>query len=335
MATSAAAALKALDAQWKKAAAEAKAQGGLKTVDDGVYIARLDGGEVITGAGGNRLRMQFVILEGDKAGETVVKNDGLDGEMSLVFVARMFGRFGYDPEEIMPSKFAAILKELGKAKPVCKVQLKTKEDFQNVYVNAVLEDYEGEEGEEGEEGGEEDGEAVELVPGTRVTFTFGGKADAGEITVVVDEETVKVKKDSSGKVSVFKVADLELEDSGEEEAAEEEEEAEEAEDESEEGLEELQVGMRVEFTFKGVEQQGEVIEIVDEEHARVKKDAGGVVKMKIENLVSVDAEEADGEEEEAEEEEEEEEATAPKKTAAKTPAKPAAKPAAKAPAKRK
>jgi hypothetical protein len=306
--------LAALEGEWKKQSAKAKAEGGLRRVPDTKYIARLSEASVENPGSGLRMKIVFVILEGDYTGETLTKTDGLTGERSLEFLCRTLARLGYDPDDVSLKQLPAICAELTKEKPVCNVQARTgANDFQNVFINSVIEDYDEESGsgavaEEAaeEEEGEEAEESGELGVGSRVSGTFRNVAYTGDVLELVDAETARVKRDDTGTVLKAKIANLTLLAAAE---AEEEEEAEEAEEEAAEEAEEepapLQVGMKVEFPWKGKEDEtGVVTEILDAERAKVKKDSDGkIATVKIENLflIEEDADAAEGEEEEEEE----------------------------------
>jgi hypothetical protein len=336
MAGSVTAELKKLESKWQTERARAKKDGlGGAGVPDGKYIARLTGFEVDSTGNGLRLKIPFVCLEGTEQGKPINKSDGLDGPDSLYYTAKLMARFGYDPEEFAFSDLPKIGKELVKSKPVCELQVKTKQDFQNVYVNRVLEDYDESEGadtdeeeEETEAGDEEEGETVEITEGTRVGGTFRGTAYEGEVIEVVDSETLRVKRDDTGSVIKVKVENVEVLGGGTEPADEEEEEGDEEEPADEAEEIEIAIGMRVGFPWKGSNETGEVREVVDEERVKVKKDSDGkIATVKIENCELLDATETEATGEEEEEEEEEAAAPAPKpKTSTKTAAT-AAKPA--------
>jgi hypothetical protein len=307
--------LAALEGEWKKQSAKAKAEGGLRRVPDTKYIARLHEASVENPGSGLRLRMVFVILEGDYTGETLTKTDGLTGDKSLEYLCRTLARLGYDPDEVTSIRqLPGICAELTKEKPVCNVQTRTgANDFQNVYVNSVIEEYDEDsgsgavEGEEEAAAEEEEEEGTgELGVGSKVSGVFRNVAYTGEVLELVDAETARVKRDDTGTVLKAKIANLTLTAP----AAEEEEEEEEAAAEEEEGEEEpapLQVGMKVEFPWKGKDDEtGVVTEILDAERAKVKKDSDGkIATVLIANLFLIEEEAA------AEEEEEEEAAPTP------------------------
>lgn len=291
--------LKGMEAKFAEQAARAKAEGGYQNLPDTTYTARLTKAEISEGQT-LRLKMVFVVLEGEHEGATVTKSDGLEAtEDSLYYTARLLGRFGFDPEEINPlsKKLPGILAELTKSKPVCQIALRTKNDFQNVYVNKVLDDYEGGEDEDGDE---DDGTITE---GTRVTFTLKtGEADAGEVVEVVDENTLRVKKDSDGKVARLKVENVEIESSDEEE----DDDSDEDEDDDEAAT--VEVGMRVAAQWKGSEETGEVVELVDGgAKVKIKKDSDGkAFTVALDKVELLDDDETDEEDDSDEDEDEEE-----------------------------
>ncbi len=301
-----------LQKKWKGGDAE-RAASAASGVPDGTYIARLSEASLSDGNGGLRSLLVFTILEGEYAGEFLRKSDGLEqSEDSMVYFGKTLMRLGYEPKEVDLTTLPEIFKDLTAEKPVCEVNARTKtaSDYQNYFVNRVLEDYEG---------ADEDEESGEIEEGSQVSGTFRDVEYTGVVTGFVGDTKAKVKRDDTGATITVLLENLTLVAADEEEEAEEAEEAEEDE-ESEDA--ELEVGMRVEFTWKKQTETGTVTAIVDAERAKVKIDSSGAIAtVKIENLELLDSEETDEEEaEEVEEEEEEEEAPAPKKRGSRTPA---------------
>jgi hypothetical protein len=303
--------LKALEKKWGDEARRAKESGGINRPPDGNYLARIISADVVS-EGGLRFRMQGRILEGEQAGNVFTKSDGLEGEDSLYYQAITLGRLGYDPEEFPPSTWPRVAKEITKNQPVAKVSARTKGDFQNWFINAKVDDYEGDDEDGAGTGGdeEEDGETATLTVGMRVGFEKDGVEDAGVVTAILpDGQNVKIKRDSTGKIATIPVGDL-----WEEGAEEDEEEEEDASGDEEEETEDvpLQVGMRVTFEKDGVEDAGEVTAIVNDTQAKVRRDSTGkIATLLIANLMEEDSDETDEEEPAEEEEEEEEEEAAP------------------------
>jgi preprotein translocase subunit YajC len=73
-----------------------------------------------------------------------------------------------------------------------------------------------------EEADEEEEEDVEIQPGMLVSFEKAGETIEGTITKVIDDETVKVKRNDTGKVATVKTEDLTLLDAGDLDEEEEE-----------------------------------------------------------------------------------------------------------------
>jgi hypothetical protein len=286
----------------KKRAAETES--GFTEYPDGKYEAQLTGAKLGVSEGGrNQIAFAWKFVDGDFEGKTKTAYQGIDTEDNLYFLARDLERLGYElPDDL--TDLPDILKDLEKSKPVASINLKSKGDFQNVYIRKVY--TESDEDDEDEE--EDDDAAAEAE----------ADDDAAE-----DEEEETDDDAAEEEESDEEESDEEEEEADDEEADDEEEE--EADEEAEDDAEEvdIEVGMRVQAeTIKGRE-PGEIAEILEkEEKVRVKLDSGRTVKLGIDKI----------------EIEAEEEAPAPKptktqKTAAPAPKKKAA--PAPAPAKKK
>lgn len=329
--------LKKLAGKFKAQAERAKKEG--VGVQPGDYTARLDSGEVYSTGSGLRCKLAFTCVDegADEEGQTIPYNAGLDNsEDAFVYFCGDMARMGVDPDALAEDVEAEVAALVARH-PVVALKVTDKNGYLNTRIGAMIE--ESSDGAEEAEEGAEEAEEGTLDVGSRITFTFKGEADAGEVTELVDEDTIKVRRDSNNRVATIKVSkndvqfetsDEDAEEAEEEEAEEEEAEEEEAPAEEEEGMA-LAVGMKVEFPWKGVQETGVVTEIPNDTQAKVKKDSDGkIATVKIENLVALLDEGTDAEEEAEEEEEEEAPAPPVKKPAATKPAagKPAPKPAA-------
>jgi FKBP-type peptidyl-prolyl cis-trans isomerase 2 len=194
--------------RWKAEAERAKEEGGGFTeVDDGRYIARLTSGELADSAASGRPMMPlgFTILEGDNTGDKVTHFRMLDGDEGLKWAGKDLMVFGIDPEDVIwdPKKakedmyILNVLKELVKEKPVVKIRLKTKGDFQNVMIEGLIEDYEGGD----DDAGKIDDAEVEV--GSTVTWKKGKKTMTGKVTKLKgDTATIEGEDDETYKVEV-------------------------------------------------------------------------------------------------------------------------------------
>jgi hypothetical protein len=242
-----------------------------RKVADGTYTAKVAGIEFAEFGKHPVIRFTYEITDADKKtqesaiGQLVESRFNLDTEEGPSFIKRDFGKFGYDDVNDLlddPDASNKVFLDLCKLNPVCKVSvaMDDTDQWQNVYLNDVLEmDDEGEaveeEAEEEEAEEEEVEEEVEEVkaPSKKEAKAKKGKADAKAkkqpIPEPVEEEEV-IESDDDGA-----------------EAEEEEEAGEEEEELSEER--ELEIGDIVEVEYKGKDVAATVISI-DEEQSTVK-----------------------------------------------------------------
>jgi hypothetical protein len=225
--------------------------------EDGRYMARLQGGEIGTSEAG-RLQLAWSWKFEDEPYEGKIKKayQGLENEDNLVFLARDLERLGYEaPDDI--AGIEEVLNDIKKEKPLARIRLKSKGDFQNVYIDKVFS------GDEEDEAEEEDTEETETETETEEAET--------------EEESDEEESDDA-------------EESDEEESDEEETEEESDEESDEEDDEvELTVGMRVEADTSKGKKVGKIIEILEKENkVRVKTEEGPVVKVGIDKLAAAD-----------------------------------------------
>ena len=226
-----AAKLKKLSKTWKAAKERANEGGGQDEFEDGRYLAKIVGAEIGESANSGRSQIDwsYKILEGDYKDK--VKHDyaGLDTEMNQMFVAQAIAKLGYEvPDEM--EDLDEILKEIVKEKPIVRIRLKTKGEFQNVTLDKVLGKDEASEAEEEAEPAEEqeevsaEEEEVELKKGMAVIATLkSGDKEATVLAVLEEEGKVKVKIDDDSKIYVLSADKIAVPAVEEEEAAEEEE----------------------------------------------------------------------------------------------------------------
>lgn len=156
--------LKNLTKTWKQA--QPVSVGGFQTVPDGEYVANITEMSVQKSKNG-RLQVvtTFTIKGGEQDGSTVKRFDGLDNERSIGFFKGFAEVIGLDlPNDVtlLPSVLETFV---GECEDSFEINVKTKNEFQNVYVNGVAEtegaEEEEEEGEEEEETEEEETEEEE------------------------------------------------------------------------------------------------------------------------------------------------------------------------------
>lgn len=263
--------LAAANKNWASAKTKASESAGGVEFEDGRYLARLVAAKLGESAGGRlQVRFDFKFEQDDEhayGGKVKYDYQGVETEQNLEFFARRLEQLGYEaPDDL--SQIVDILLDIEKEKPLCKIRLKSKGDFQNVYIDKV---YGNDEESDEDEGEESDGGDVE---------------DAAE-----EEEAEEAPAPKKGKKTKKEEPPAEEEEEEETEEDEDEEEAEEEEAEEEDGDDEesdqveLTVGMTVVAeTSKGTV-TGTVIEIlVDENKVRVKGEDGKVVRVALEKI---------------------------------------------------
>jgi len=227
--------LKQANAKWQEEASRAKEDRGFGNLDDGRYVARVTAAEFTESknSGKPMIVTTFEILEGDYQGESVKQFRVLDSENGFFWFAKEMMVFGYDPEDIHFDEkrggdgfILNVLEAMSTERPAVKLRLTTKNDYQNVNVEGLVEGYE----------------------------------------VADDEpkKTKETPKTSSPKESPKTAAKTKTPDP-EPEEVEEVEEDEETEEIEEEEVE-LTVGMKVKFNWKGENLEGVVKEILEDDN---------------------------------------------------------------------
>jgi hypothetical protein len=238
----------------KKKAAESS-QGS--EYEDGKYLARLVKGE-ITESNAGRLQVAWTwkFEEEPYEGKNKMAYQGLESEDNLVFLARDLDRLGYEaPEDI--ATIEEILADINKSKPLARIRLKSKGDFQNVYIDKVI-------------GGDDDDEEADEE-------TEGDTPDDAEESDEEESDDAEEEGDDDAEES---------DDDAEEESDDEEEAEEEADDEVE-----IEVGMKVEVDSKNGKVNGEIIEILEAEGKARVRTKDKVLKVGVDKLTLIAAEE--------------------------------------------
>lgn len=266
--------LKGLSKNWKEAVKTAKENGPSGPVPEGRYEARILEATLDNGQYGWQMIWRMKIINGEYAGKSITRYDGLQGERSLEFVANNLMVFGIDIEDFDIEDLQEMCEQLTKIKPYVQITVaineKNNKEYRNIYINKHIDDDE------------------------------------------VDDETSKDAESSDDDEDEDSAEEAE---NGEDEDSDNEEESAD-EDEDEEESEDVQIGMRVEYQWKGQTCTGEVVDIDEEAEKLVIKDDEENKKrsVSVEKVVKLDEKEvADDDNEEEEEEEEEEETPAPKR----------------------
>lgn len=256
-----------------------------RKVPDGTYTAKVAGVEFAEFGKHAVLRFTYEITDADKktqevaVGQLVESRFNLDTDEGPAFIKRDFCKFGYDDVNDLlddPDASNQLFIDLVKLNPVVKIQvaMDDTDQWQNVYLNDVLEmDDEGAAVEEEEEEVEEEEEEEVVEPPKKVKKETTKK------------ETVKENAKSKKTKPVVEPEEEEISDDESDDGTEEEESLEESSEDDELVEErELEVGDIVEVNYKGKDQAATVVSI-DEEQSTVKVQIGNKrVSVPLENV---------------------------------------------------
>ena len=232
--------LKKAQGDWKNARSKANETVGFAEVPDGRYLAHLTGATIGESKSSGRLQIQWTwtIVDGEHEGDTKLDFDGLETEDNLVFLGRKLARFSYElPEDI--TEIADILDELIEKRPLSRIRLKTRGEFQNVYVDKIMQasssdedddasdddtgsdedvedtdggvpdepeesdDEESDDEESDDEGGDDGDDEQEVEVGMRVIASTKKGDAAGEIVEIIEDEgKVRVSLDEGRTVRI-------------------------------------------------------------------------------------------------------------------------------------
>ena len=140
-----------LKSAWKTAHETKDEFSGFATYEDGRYFAALtDASRGESKASGrDQVVFEFTFLDGDYKGKTVRDFNGLDRAESIPFLIRKIESMGFEaPED--PDDLEDLLKKMVKAHPKFRIILKTKGEYQNLYIDKLLEEGEAPELEGGD-----------------------------------------------------------------------------------------------------------------------------------------------------------------------------------------
>jgi len=216
-------ALKKAGSLWKGARTRAAEESGGSEFDDGKYLARLIKGEVgKSEAGRLQITWHWKFMEGDYEGQIKYAYQGLETEDNQMYLAKDLEKLGYDTTAIdsLAEDLQGILDDIRKVKPSCRITLKTKGDFQNVFINRLLTEVDDEDEDEDKSDDDDDKPSKKKGKGK-------AKDDDDEEVEDDDEKTDDEDEDdddkSSKKKSKKKPAKKDDDDEEEEDEEEDEE----------------------------------------------------------------------------------------------------------------
>ncbi len=128
--------LRNLKKHWKAANANKGKGGGFDEYEDGRYMTTITDADLGESKSGSReqIMIEYTFQEGTYANKTKRDYIGLDSEMGCQIAVNTLTKLGIEVED--PSQLEGKLKEIiGK---VCRIQLKTKGEYQNIYILKVM-----------------------------------------------------------------------------------------------------------------------------------------------------------------------------------------------------
>jgi len=274
-------------------AKETAAEGGFEEYSDGRYAMRATDAKLALSKKKNaQVVLTWKFLDGDYKGKEKLDFEGLN-EDHLPYLLRKLDAMGYDTAELedLESDLKTILDDIKKTKPKLKVRIKTKGEFQNLYVDGPLDDEEE----------EEDDEDDEDEPKKKKSKKKSKKTDDDEDDEEDEEEDGDDESDDDEEESDDDEEDEEEDDDEEEKPkkkkkgkknAEEDDEEEDDEEDDEEVDDEVDVvvGSIVKAESKKLGKvKGEVIELFEAEgKVLIKTDKGKTLKLKADQILSVE-----------------------------------------------
>lgn len=265
--------------------------------EDGRYVARLMSATLGKSQASGRLQVDFAwkFVEPPYAGKMKHAYQGMETEENQKYVYADLRKLGFDLTELDATDVPDLLEQITATKPhlLCQIALKTKNDYQNVFINALLEDDEdGEEAETHEDEEKADAPKKTVKKSAKKAEPEEDEDDEDEDdededgTDDVEEEAEDEPTPATVKKTAKKTAKKPEPEPEEDEEDEDEEDEEEEADEDEQLH--ISVGSEVMVQTKEGEVQGTIVEIFpDEEKIRVKTAAGKMLRLPADRVVSV------------------------------------------------
>lgn len=311
--------LRGLNRHLDKAKEESQSS-GFDEFDDGRYKMKAVDAKI--GVSKNK-RVQVIItwkfLKGEYKGKEKLDFEGLT-EDHLQYLLKKLDSMGYDVSELedLEEGLQEILKDIKKSKPECRVRLKTKGEFQNVYVDGLL--GEGDDEDEEEDDEEEEPKKKSKKSKKKDDDDDDDEDDSDDESDDDDEESDDDEDEESDDDEDSDDEDSDDDDEEEDDEEEDDDEDEkkskkkskskgkkkkdddddedEEEDEDEEDDEEEDVEDEVDVTVGAIVKaetqksgkiKGEVVELFEKEgKVLIKTDKGKTVKIKADAITSVE-----------------------------------------------
>lgn len=161
--------LKKLKEAWDGAKEDSSKSSSFQ-IEDGKKKGKLSNMEIRTNTQNKdwlHVFCEFTIVEGDETGKHAYIRWGLETDENLVHLQRNLRKLGVEVDDMDPEELPDIVETLLKQKPTCKLTVKTNGDYQNVYIDKLLNDDDegGDEGSEPEVDEDEDDDNPRVRPG--------------------------------------------------------------------------------------------------------------------------------------------------------------------------
>lgn len=237
--------LKSKASAWEKA--RENRPGSYDNPPDGKYTTRLTGATINESKNSGRVQIVFtyLVVDGDEAGRDLKSFHGIEDEQQMEWAASHCYRLGLDISDVPLVKLPENLAELEAFAPYVKLTLKTKGEYQNIYVDKswdaegepipvfgepepekkapkATKEAKAETVEETEEAAEEveevesEDDTSAIAVGMLVDFEYKGEILSGNITEI-DEEEQKCKIKSGSRIYPVKADKIILEDNARDE----------------------------------------------------------------------------------------------------------------------
>lgn len=186
--------LESLEDSFKQGAESAAKGGGFVNKPDGTYETLLSRAFIKNNKDGKpMIQWEYVIQDGEHTGEKLYDFDQLLRENAFKWLGLKLIQYGIDPQGIKAVDLPGILAKLEEMNPTVFLKLKTKGEYQNTYIDKVVESGSSS-GNEGE---------LELRIGLKIRYKVGSDFGAGSITAIGDEHVTVMNLDDEEVTVAF------------------------------------------------------------------------------------------------------------------------------------
>ncbi len=144
--------LKKANSKYKKVKAAETSGFGNDAVEDGNYTANFTKGEIKEQSGKGVVVFTYTISDDGAEGEEISSRYNLATDENISYLKRDLGKFVDGADELdLEEELEGTLSDMAEASPECKISVRTKDGFQNVYLNKVAIDAAADEDEDEDE----------------------------------------------------------------------------------------------------------------------------------------------------------------------------------------